>query len=138
VKLALAFLLVMLITSIDRREVGCLTEAVYHEARGEPFSGRVAVALVVRNRVLDRRFPKSYCGVIHQRGQFTYRAGPIDDVTSWLGAVAIATVVQLDLVDDEHVAGAVFYYSPTDVKKKPKWAKHGVLIATIGKHEFRK
>jgi hypothetical protein len=45
----------------------CLAEAVYFEARGEPEAGQEAVAQVVLNRVRHPAFPKSVCGVVHQR-----------------------------------------------------------------------
>ena len=44
----------------------CLAEAIYFEARGEPIEGQVAVAEVVLNRVDDRRYPKTVCGVTNQ------------------------------------------------------------------------
>jgi hypothetical protein len=59
-------------------EWGCLAQAIYFEARGEPLDGQVAVAEVVLNRVQDRRFPGTVCGVTTQgvgsgRGcQFSY------------------------------------------------------------------
>ena len=53
----------------------CLTEALYFEARGEGRSGQRAVAEVILNRVDSRTFPNSVCGVVHQRGQFTYNKG---------------------------------------------------------------
>ena len=56
----------------------CLAEAIYFESRGEPLAGQIAVAEVVLNRVDDRRYPKTVCGVTKQgvgggRGcQFSY------------------------------------------------------------------
>src|SRR5688572_9945937 len=56
----------------------CLAEAIYFESRGEPLKGQVAVAEVVLNRVDDRKFPRTVCGVTNQgagsgRGcQFSY------------------------------------------------------------------
>ena len=48
------------------RELDCLTDAVYYEARGESRSGQAAVAQVVLNRVRHPAFPKSVCGVVYQ------------------------------------------------------------------------
>ena len=56
----------------------CLAEALYFEARGESLQGIVGVAEVILNRVDDRRYPNSLCGVVNQgtgeryRCQFTY------------------------------------------------------------------
>lgn len=54
------------------RELECLTEAVYYEARGETPAGQQAVAQVVLNRVHHPAFPKSVCGVVHQGCQFSF------------------------------------------------------------------
>jgi spore germination cell wall hydrolase CwlJ-like protein len=49
------------------RELDCLSQAVYYEARGETPSGQAAVAQVVINRARNPRFPQSICGVVFQR-----------------------------------------------------------------------
>jgi hypothetical protein len=49
-----------------QRAQDCLTAAVYYEARSEPIDGQRAVAQVVLNRVRDRAFPGSVCGVVYQ------------------------------------------------------------------------
>jgi Cell Wall Hydrolase len=62
----------------DALNMRCLAEAVYYEARGEPYAGQIAVAQVVLNRARSGRWPRSICGVINQgvdRGekcQFSY------------------------------------------------------------------
>ena len=50
----------------------CLTLNVYHEARGEPFLGQVAVAEVTLNRVDDLRWPDTVCEVVYQPYQFSW------------------------------------------------------------------
>lgn len=47
-------------------EIWCLAEAVYFEAKGEPLSGKIAVAQVVLNRVNSPQFPNTVCGVVYQ------------------------------------------------------------------------
>ena len=44
----------------------CMAMNVYHEARSEPIVGQIAVAQVVINRVNDKRFPDTICGVVKQ------------------------------------------------------------------------
>jgi len=51
---------------VDLNEVQCLAENVYHEARGESIAGMLAVALVVKNRVENVRYPNTYCDVIKE------------------------------------------------------------------------
>ena len=48
------------------RDLDCLTDAVYFEARGEGLGGMQAVAQVVLNRVRHPAFPKTVCGVVFQ------------------------------------------------------------------------
>ena len=47
-----------------------LANVIFHEARGEPLIGQIAVGWVVLNRVKDSRFPSTIRGVVWQRGQF--------------------------------------------------------------------
>lgn len=47
-------------------EVNCLADNIYWEARNQPVKGMMAVAMVTRNRVLDNRFPHTYCEVVHE------------------------------------------------------------------------
>jgi hypothetical protein len=54
------------------RELECLTQAVYSEARGESPAGQAAVAQVILNRVRHPAFPKSVCGVVYQGCQFSF------------------------------------------------------------------
>ena len=83
----------------DNADLGCLTQAVYYEARGESQAGQAAVAQVVLNRVRHPAFPKTICGVVHQRSaagcQFTFAcsgvvAAPVDD-EAWRRSRAVAS-----------------------------------------------
>jgi spore germination cell wall hydrolase CwlJ-like protein len=65
----------------NETDLGCLAVTIYHESRGEPVSGQVAVGSVVLNRVQDKRWPNSVCRVIKQPVQFSYlkrSGGPLD------------------------------------------------------------
>jgi len=48
------------------RQLDCLAEAVYYEARSEPFVGQLAVAQVVMNRVRHSAYPDTLCGVVYE------------------------------------------------------------------------
>ena len=50
----------------ESRDLECLTQAVYYEARGEGAAGQEAVAQVVLNRTRHPAFPKTVCGVVFQ------------------------------------------------------------------------
>ncbi len=47
-------------------EIKCMAMNIYHEARNESLAGKVAVILVTMNRVADKRFPNTICGVVHE------------------------------------------------------------------------
>lgn len=57
---------------VDLEQFNCIVQALFHEARGEPIEGILAVASVIHNRVNSSRYPNDYCSVIHQRMQFSY------------------------------------------------------------------
>ncbi|MEM6438911.1 MAG: cell wall hydrolase [Pseudomonadota bacterium] len=54
-------------TPASEDDLQCLARAIYHEARGEPRDGRMAVAEVVLNRVDHPDYPDTICGVVHDR-----------------------------------------------------------------------
>ena len=65
---------------IFRSRFKIISNAVYGEARGEPYEGQVAVAAVILNRVEHPDFPDTVGGVIFQPGAFT----AVDDGQIWL------------------------------------------------------
>ena len=52
-------------------QVDLLARLISAEARGEPYSGQVAVGAVVLNRIRHPSFPNTLSGVIYQSGAFT-------------------------------------------------------------------
>ena len=52
--------------SIDINQAHCLATNIYHEARGESYAGKVAVANVTMNRVKSSKFPNTICEVVYQ------------------------------------------------------------------------
>ena len=114
----------------------CLAQAIYFEARGEPIDGQVAVAEVVLNRVSDRRFPSTVCGVTHQGCQFSYVCDGNSDVmksalprsrAEKLAALLIAGRARS--VTD----GATHFHTRSI---RPDWSHRMVRTASIGHHYF--
>jgi len=52
---------------VRERQLGCLAKNIYHEAGGEPFEGKVAVAQVTLNRANSSQFPGDICKVVYQK-----------------------------------------------------------------------
>lgn len=114
----------------------CLATAVYHEARGEIFEGKLAVAYVVLNRVKARQWSDTACEVVYQPNQFTDidKASPDYGTKAWLEAQTVVKVVLAGLLPDP-TGGATYYYAPKLVSK-PKWAQRLKWLKTIGGHRF--
>ncbi|RYD45223.1 MAG: cell wall hydrolase [Sphingomonadales bacterium] len=115
-------------------ELRCLAGAVYFESRGESLVGQLAVAHVVLNRAQSGRFPKSLCGVVHQKSQFSFVRGgkmpAIRNGSQWNNAVAIAQIAREGSWKN-HAPGALFFHARY---VSPGWRK--TRIAQIDNHIF--
>jgi len=111
--------------------VGCLALALYHEARGEPHEGQVAVAQVVRHRVASADYPDSYCGVVFQAGQFAW-AGTMPEVTDFEALDRAFDLAEQVVAGAYPASPALFFHSGPP----PWWAEDMVLIEVIGGHSF--
>lgn len=112
-------------------ELRCLARAVYFEARGEPLEGQLAVAQVILNRAESGRYPDSACGVIRQRGQFTFDHSRSPTGRDWAIARAIAAIAVADHWR-EVVPNAMSFHA---VHVAPGWGAKR-RIAAIGNHVF--
>jgi spore germination cell wall hydrolase CwlJ-like protein len=127
-------------------EVNCLALNIYHEARGEPQEGQLAVAYVTMNRVASPRYPKTVCAVVWQNGQFSWtRDGRSDvprDQRAWDRAKRIASFIYTNYARFQEVLkgatdmtkGALFYFAPKKVS--PYWTRNMVATTAIGSHVF--
>jgi hypothetical protein len=113
----------------------CLAGAVYFEAKGEPLTGQLSVAEVILNRARSGRFPASACGVVKQRGQFSFiRGGRFPAIAraslAWKRAVAIAHIAVQDLADGP-APKALFFHAK---RVSPRWKL--TRVAAVGNHIF--
>ena len=117
-------------------ELNCLATGIYFESKSEPLAGQLAVGQVIANRAKSGgRFPPSYCGVLFQRGQFSFVHGHTLPSVShssrqWQTAVAIAKIVDQELKDS--VVGDALFFHARYVS--PSW--HMKRVASIGNHVF--
>lgn len=108
-----------------------LARIISAEARGEPYTGQVAVGAVVLNRIEHPSFPDTLAGVIYQNGAFTavtdgqfnepisdsaYRAAR-DALNGW-----------------DPTGGCIYYYNPSKTSNKFIWSRP--VVITIGAHRF--
>ena len=61
----------------DADALRCLATTIFFESKGEPLAGQLAVAEVVLNRARSGRFAPDVCGVVKQRGQFSFVRGGV-------------------------------------------------------------
>jgi spore germination cell wall hydrolase CwlJ-like protein len=119
------------------RDLTCLAQAIYFEARGEPLAGQLAVGAVIVNRTNSDRYPSDYCSVVTQRGQFSFVRGgripsPNEASPAWARAKAIAHIAHRGLWQSE--AGEALFFHARYVR--PSWASKKVQLATIDSHVF--
>jgi spore germination cell wall hydrolase CwlJ-like protein len=124
-------------TRTSDREMECLANAVYFEARSEPIEGQLAVAEVVLNRASSGRYPTDLCAVITQKAQFSFIQrgrfpSPDRESQAWKKAVAIASIARQKLAGN--LPSSVLWYHATYVS--PSWGKRLTRQTQIGLHIF--
>jgi len=145
-----------------KKEVECLAQNIYHEARGQNDIGKLAVAHVTINRVQHKRFPNTVCGVVKQghtkpswkdgsptpiknKCQFSWYCDGKKDVVlepkAWQEAMVFANQVYHNRVTgfaqssrwNDNVQGAMWYHN---TKVDPYWASSMKKVNHIDNHIF--
>ncbi len=121
----------------------CLALNIYHEARGEPLEGKIAVGQVIMNRVGDPDFPAGVCEVVKQGGerprdrcQFSWWCDGLsdrpDDAGAWQDSKGLAGKILAGGLEDP-TRGALWYH--VDLVT-PDWQMDIVRQGKIGRHVF--
>ena len=114
-------------------DLNLLSHLVYAESRGEPYSGQVAVASVVLNRVKSSSFPNSVAGVIYQSGAFSV----VSDGQINLEPNSTARKAAQDAMNGwDPSYGAIYYFNPNTATSGWIWSRP--LTVVIGNHRFCK
>jgi len=133
---------------LSKDEQLCLTQAIYHEARGESEAGQWAVANVIINRAMSKQFPKTICGVVFQNAdqglykcQFTFACDGRSDFGTergaWNRAVKMAQAAYHEFQRGDRpgvIPNSALYYHTTAVS--PSWSNKFQRVAAIGAHVF--
>ncbi len=124
------------------RELKCLSEALYFEARGEQLEGQIAVADVIINRKNSKNFPNTICRVVsegsHKRNacQFSYNCdGKLEliyDKLSYSRITKLSSIILNGAFAD--ITGGATFFHATEVS--PSWAKKFKETKKIGRHIF--
>ena len=108
-----------------------LARCIYGEARGESYTGQVAVGAVVLNRVKSSQFPNTIAGVIYQRHAFTAVSDGQINLTPDQTAINAAK----DAMNGwDPTGGCLYYYNPATATSS--WIFSRETVVTIGKHVF--
>lgn len=127
-------------------EVDCLARNIYYEAGREPVAGKIAVGMVVLNRMASPMFPKTACGVVYQgthdeaKGcQFSWACqdglpGIVMGSEAWNLSIRIAKQILIKGKDvGDTSRGALYFHNDT---VKPSWATKDKFLTQIGGHFF--
>lgn len=108
-----------------------LAKCIYAEARGESYTGQVAVGAVILNRVASSAFPNTVSGVIYQKGAFTC----VSDGQINLAPDNTAMNAASDAMNGwDPTYGCLYYYNPAVATSS--WIFSRPTVTTIGKHVF--
>jgi N-acetylmuramoyl-L-alanine amidase len=108
-----------------------LAKCIYAEARGESYTGQVAVGAVILNRVDSSAFPNTIAGVIYQQGAFT----AVSDGQINLEPDKTAMNAAQDAINGwDPTYGCLYYYNPAVATSS--WIFGRTTVTTIGKHVF--
>ncbi len=110
-----------------------LAKVIYSEARGEPYTGQVAVGAVCLNRVKSSSFPNTLSGVVYQTGAFD----AVSDGQINLTPNSTARKAAQDALNGwDPSYGAIYYFNPSTATNKWIWSRP--VTVTIGNHRFCK
>lgn len=120
-------------SSLSSSDLNLLSRLIYAEARGEPYTGQVAVGAVVLNRVKSSSFPNTISGVIYQSGAFSV----VNDGQINLTPNETAKKAARDAMNGwDPSYGSIYYFNPNTATSAWIWSRPHVV--TIGNHRFCK
>lgn len=118
-------------SSSGSSDLNLLAKVISAEARGEPYSGQVAVGAVILNRINHPSFPNSLSAVVYEPGAFTCMVdGQIDQPI----ADSAYNAARDALNGSDPTGGAIYYFNPATATSSWIWSRP--LITIIGSHRF--
>lgn len=121
-------------------DIECLAKNIYYEARNQPLLGKLAVASVTINRLIDERFPNKICDVVQEKNQFSWTSDGKSDVPKEKMAYIEATQIARYILREKKymdITGGALYYHSTSIKPN-KFFKTLNKIGKVGDHLFYK
>ncbi|WP_368656647.1 cell wall hydrolase [Brevibacillus dissolubilis] len=119
------------ISRLSQNDIKLMANAVYGEARGEPYIGQVAIASVIINRSKSPNFPESPAAVIFEPRAFT----AVADGQIYLTPNPKAKKAVRDAMRGwDPTGGCTYYFNPATATSKWIWGRP--QVKRIGKHIF--
>lgn len=121
------------------KELNCLALNIYFESRGESILGQKAVAWVTLNRVKSKKYPNTICGVVYQKGQFSWTFDGLSDrprnKKQWEVAKKLAKMVtnEFERGRIDPTKGSTMFHA---AYVKPQWRKKFHRVLRIDNHIF--
>lgn len=121
--------------TISAADKDLMARLVRAEAVGEPYAGKVAVAVVVLNRVKSNQFPNTVPGVIYEKSNGYYAFTPVQN-----GEINKPADAESKKAVNEAIAlggqgnGSLFFYNPKTATSD--WVATRQATVTIGNHHF--
>ena len=112
-------------------DIYLLAKVIEAEARGESYTGQVAVGAVILNRVEHSSFPDSIAGVVYQSGAFDC---VYDSNWSVEPSSTARKAAQYAINGWDPTGGAIYYYNPA--KTSNQWMRSRPVLTVIGRHYF--
>lgn len=120
---------------ISREDLLLLARLIHAEARGESFTGQVAVGAVILNRLASPGFPKTIREVIFQKDNNVFQFSPVQDGSIYLEPDETAINAALEaLAGRDPTNGALFFYNPHTATDR--WIRTLPVMTRIGNHVF--
>lgn len=112
-------------------DIDLLARIISAEARGEPYTGQVAVGAVILNRIEHPSFPNTLSGVIYEPGAFSC----LNDGQVNKPVADSAKRAADDAINGwDPSGGAIYYYNPAKTSNKFMWSRP--VLTVIGSHKF--
>ncbi len=118
-------------TTSTNNDTYLLAKCIHGEARGESYTGQVAVGAVILNRVKSSKFPNTISGVIYQQNAFT---AVIDGQINLEPNQSALNAAKDALNGYDPTGGCIYYYNPKTATSK--WIFSRPVVTTIGRHVF--
>lgn len=114
---------------ITNSDIDTLAYLVYHEARGEPFEGQVAVVEVVFNRILSPAFPDTVEEVVYQKYGDVWQFSPAPYLDTAEPDATQYEAVYTAMQETEYILTEETVYFSTEPYNE-------YVSAIIGNHQF--